>query len=193
MIDPKPVPEAAEAESLEVPPPDSEAVAQAEAVEADTTQLEAALREAGEQVANYKDTMLRMQAEMENLRKRMARDLDRSRKLALEAIISDLLPVRDSLERGLEAAGDAGSLEALREGKALTMKMLNKIMQDHGVEELDPRGEAFNPELHEAVSMLPSAEVEQGRVLDVVQKGYRLHDRLIRPARVVVSRGPEGD
>jgi molecular chaperone GrpE len=155
--------------------------------------LDEALREASEQVLNYKDAMLRMQAEMENLRKRMSRDLDRSRKLALEGIMNDLLPVRDSLERGLEAAEEGGTMEALREGKALTMKMLGKVMHDHGLEIIDPRGEAFNPELHEALSMLPSDEHPANTVMDVIQKGYRLHERLIRPARVVVSRGPAGD
>jgi molecular chaperone GrpE len=130
---------------------------------------------------------------MENLRKRMSRDLDRSRKLALEGIMNDLLPVRDSLERGLEAAEEGGTMEALREGKALTMRMLGKVMSDHGLEVIDPRGEAFNPELHEALSMLPSDEHPANTVMDVIQKGYRLHERLIRPARVVVSRGPAGD
>ena len=105
----------------------------------------------------------------------------------------DLVPVRDSLERGLEAADLAGTVEALREGKLMTMKMLCKVMADHGLEEIDPRGAAFNPEFHEAISMLPSDAAPADTVLEVVQKGYRLHERLIRPARVVVSRGPERD
>jgi molecular chaperone GrpE len=151
------------------------------------------LRLAEEQVAKYKDAMLRMQADMENLRKRMARELEMSRKLALASFLNDLLPVRDSLERGLEMADEQGTVEALREGKALTMKLLCKVMADHGLEEIDPRGEAFNPEFHEAMSMLPSETVPADIVMEVIQKGYRLHDRLVRPARVVVSRGPAGD
>jgi len=144
-------------------------------------------------LADMKDRLLRTLAEMENLRKRMARDLERSRRLALVQLMIDLVPVRDSLERGLEAADLAGTVEALREGKLMTMKMLCKVMADHGLEEIDPRGAAFNPEFHEAISMLPSDAAPADTVLEVVQKGYRLHERLIRPARVVVSRGPERD
>ena len=155
--------------------------------------LQSALLAAEQRALAFQDAMLRMQAEMENLRKRMARDLERSRRLALEQVMNDLLPVRDSLERGLEAAEGAGTVEALREGKLMTMKMLCKVMADHGLEEIDPRGQPFNPEFHEAISMLPSEDAPADTVLEVVQKGYRLHERLIRPARVVVSRGPERD
>jgi molecular chaperone GrpE len=133
--------------------------------------------------------MLRMHAEMENLRKRLIRDLEKSRKRALEGFMNDLLPVRDSLEKGLQAASGEASVESLREGKALIMRMLDKAMTDHGLEEIDPVGEAFNPELHEAISMIPSPQHAENTVIDVVQKGYRLNDRLVRPARVVVSSG----
>lgn len=149
-----------------------------------------ALAQAQQDAAEARDAMLRMHAEMENLRKRLIRDLERSRKRALEGFMNDLLPVRDSLERGLEAADETASVESLREGKALIMKMLSKAMSDHGLEEIDPRGEPFNPEFHEAISQLPSHDVPENTVMEVVQRGYRLNDRLIRPARVVVSRGP---
>jgi molecular chaperone GrpE len=143
-----------------------------------------------EEQVRHREAIMRMQAETENLRKRMARDLDRSRKFALEAIMKDLLQVSDSLQRGLEVDDDSLTVESLREGQQLTLKMLGKVMSDHHLEEIDPAGEAFDPEWHEAMTMLPSAEEEENTVLEVLQKGYRLHDRLIRPARVVVSRKP---
>jgi len=174
---------------------DAPGEAQEDAVEVDSEllDLQYALRDAEQELAEHKDAMLRMHAEMENLRKRMVRDLEKSRRRALENFMSDLLPVRDSLERGLEAAEESASVESLKEGKALTMKLLAKAMQDHGLEEIDPLGEPFNPELHEAISMLPSKEYAENAVMDVIQRGYRLNERLIRPARVVVSRGPGPD
>lgn len=151
------------------------------------TELEAARLEAAE----ARQDMLRMQADMENLRKRLVREHEKSRRRTLERFMNDLLPVRDSLERGLEAAEDpAATVDALKEGKQLIMKMLSKAMGDHGLETIDPLGETFNPEKHEAMTMLPSAEHDENTVIDVLEKGYQLHDRLIRPAKVVVSRKP---
>ena len=151
------------------------------------TELDAARLEAAE----ARQDMLRMQADMENLRKRLVREHEKSRRRTLERFMSDLLPVRDSLERGLEAAEDpAATVEALKEGKQLIMKMLTKAMGDHGLETIDPLGEPFNPEKHEAMTMLPSEEHDENTVIDVLEKGYQLHDRLIRPAKVVVSRKP---
>ncbi len=167
-----------------------EEIASEAEVDSELLDLQFALKEAEQEMAEHKDAMLRMHAEMENLRKRLIRDLERSRKRALEAFMNDLLPVRDSLTRGLEVAGESATVESLKEGKALTLKRLGKVMQDHGLEEIDPKGEPFNPELHEAMSMLPSDEFAENTVMEVVQRGYRLHERLIRPAMVVVSRGP---
>lgn len=161
----------------------------ADAVDRDLADLETALNRAEQEAAEQREAMLRMHAEMENLRKRLIRDLEKSRKRALEDFMNDLLPVRDSLEKGLQAAEGEASVESLREGKALIMRMLDKVMTDHGLEEIDPTGEAFNPELHEAISMIPSPQHAENTVIDVVQKGYRLNDRLVRPARVVVSSG----
>ena len=104
--------------------------------------------------------------------------------------MKDLLQVRDSLERGLEIDADSATVEALREGQELTLKMLGKVMEDHHIEVIDPAGEAFDPENHEAMTVLPAPDVEENTVIEVLQKGFRLHDRLIRPARVVVSRKP---
>jgi len=135
--------------------------------------------------------MLRMQADMENLRKRLIREQEKARRRTLERFMGDLLPVRDSLERGLEAAADpTATVEALKEGKQLIMKMLTKVMGDHGLQTIDPAGEAFDPEKHEAMTMLPSPDHDENTVIDVLEKGYQLHDRLIRPAKVVVSRKP---
>ena len=161
-----------EVEQVSDDPDDMLAAAQMEAVEA-------------------RQDMLRMQADMENLRKRLVREQEKARRRTLERFMGDLLPVRDSLERGLEAASDpAASIEALREGKELIMKMLTKVMGDHGLQTIDPSGEAFDPEKHEAMTMLPSPDHDENTVIDVLEKGYQLHDRLIRPAKVVVSRKP---
>ncbi len=161
-----------------------------EVVEDELLQMEKALAKAEEELVMHRDAMLRMQAEMENLRKRLIRDLEKSRKLALERIMKDILQVRDSLELGLETDSESATAEQLREGQALTFKMLDKVLQDHDMELIDPVGEAFNPEFHQAMTVLPSAELEENSVLEVLQKGFKLHDRLIRPAMVVVSRKP---
>ena len=153
--------------------------------------LEAALAEAQQEAGEAKQDMLRMQADMENLRKRLVREHEKARRRTLERFMGDLLPVRDSLERGLEAADDpAATVEALKEGKQLIMKMLIKAMGDHGLQTIDPAGEPFDPEKHEAMTMLPSAHHDENTVIEVLEKGYQLHDRLIRPAKVVVSRKP---
>jgi molecular chaperone GrpE len=153
--------------------------------------LESELQAARLEAVEAKQDMLRMQADMENLRKRLVREHEKSRRRTLERFMGDLLPVRDSLERGLEAANDpAATVEALTEGKQLIMKMLNKVLGDHGLQVIDPVGEAFDPEKHEAMTMLTSDQHEENTVIDVIEKGYQLHDRLIRPAKVVVSRRP---
>lgn len=153
--------------------------------------LEEALASARQEAGEAKQSMLLMQADMENLRKRLVREHEKSRRRTLERFMSDLLPVRDSLERGLAAAEDpAATVEALKEGKQLIMKMLTKVMGDHGLETIDPAGEPFDPEKHEAMTMLPSPDHDENTVIDVLEKGYQLHERLIRPAKVVVSRKP---
>jgi len=153
--------------------------------------LEAAVDAAQQEAADAKTAMLMMKADMENLRKRLVREHEKSRRRTLERFMSDLLPVRDSLERGLEAAEDpAATVEALKEGKQLIMKMLTKVMGDHGLEIINPVGEAFDPEHHEAMTMLPSPDHDENTVIAVLEKGYKLHERLIRPAKVVVSRKP---
>ena len=149
-----------------------------------------AVSKAEEELVLHRDAMLRMQAEMDNLRKRLIRDQEKSRKFALERVMKDLLQVRDSLERGLESGSEATTAKQFREGQTLTLKMLSKVMQDHDLELIDPAGEKFNPEFHQAMTVLPSAELEENTVMEVLQKGFKLHDRLIRPAMVVVSGKP---
>jgi len=137
------------------------------------------------------DKYLRVAAELENVRKRALRDIEKARKFALERFAADLLDVRDSLEMGLEAAADADA-GSLAEGSAATLKLLVSTMERFGVEELNPEGEPFDPEVHEAMTMQPSADAEPGSVLQVFQKGYTLNGRLLRPARVIVASEPDG-
>ena len=155
------------------------------------SELEQAQREAEENRENY----LRIAAELENLRKRGARELENARKYGLERLAQALLPVRDSLEAGVAAAdsadaADNADVEALLEGKRATLRLLDAALEQAGVAEFDPEGEPFDPARHEAMTMEPSATVEPNTVLTVIQKGYSIHDRLLRPARVIVSQAP---
>ena len=172
---------------------DVQEVEQAEQVLSDDPieNLENELAIARQEAASAVETMLLMKADMENLRKRLVRENEKARRRALERFMNDLLPVRDSLERGLAAAEEpSATIETLTEGKQLIMRMLNKVLDDHGLETIDPVGEAFDPERHEAMAMVPSAEHDENTIIDVLEKGYQLHDRLIKPAKVVVSRKP---
>ena len=141
------------------------------------------------QIDDNWDKYLRTAAELENVRKRAARDVENARKYALERFCTELLEVRDSLEMGLAAADDADE-RSLREGTEATFKQLTATMERFGVVEVDPEGEPFDPEHHEAMTMQPSTEVEPGSVLTVIQKGYLLNGRLLRPARVIVAAEP---
>jgi molecular chaperone GrpE len=132
---------------------------------------------------------LRISAELENVRKRASRDIENAHKFALERFCSELLAVKDSLEMGLAVAEKADA-ESLLAGKMATLKLLTTIMERFGVAELNPEGEPFDPQEHEAMSMQPSSDVEPGSVLTVLQKGYALNDRLLRPARVLVASEP---
>ena len=132
------------------------------------------------------DRYLRAVAELDNVRKRAARDVENAHKFALERFSKELLAVRDTLEMGL-ASVEGASIESLIEGKEATLKLLTPVLQQFGIEEVDPAGEPFDPELHEAISMQPSDTAEPGSVLTVVQKGYTLNGRLLRPAMVIVA------
>lgn len=137
---------------------------------------------------------LRTVAEIENLRKRNARDVENARNYGIESLVAAIIPVRDSLEAALKAAteAEAGSVEVgtLIEGDRATLRLLNQALEAAGIAEIDPEGEPFDPEHHEAISMLPSPTVEPNSVMTVVQKGFALHGRVVRPARVVVAQAP---
>lgn len=151
--------------------------------------LTALLEDARNKADDHWNQFLRVQAEMDNLRKRSERDLENAHKFALEKFSSELLPVKDSLEMGLAAAsGDDEAVAKLREGMELTLKILSSTLEKFGIVEVNPEGETFNPELHQAMSMQESAELEPNTVMAVMQKGYQLHGRLIRPAMVMVSK-----
>ena len=147
----------------------------------------AAARQAAEENHNK---YLRLAAEMENLRKRTVRDVEHARKFGVEQFGADILAVIDSLEMGLEAASTA-SMDSLLEGQTATYKLLLGAIEKSGIEAIDPEGEPFDPQLHEALTMQPSDTAEPGSVLAVVQKGYQLNKRLLRPARVVVAQEPD--
>lgn len=155
----------------------------------DPAELQAALDEARRQAEENWNKLVRLQAEMDNLRKRTSRDVEQAHKYALDKFVAELLPVIDSLELGISAAaGDNGEADGLREGMELTLKKFLDVMSKFGVQPIDPQGEKFNPEMHEAVSMQESAEAGSNTVITVVQKGYTLNDRLVRPAMVVVAK-----
>lgn len=138
------------------------------------------------------DKYLRAVAELDNVRKRAARDIENARKFALERFATELLAVRDSLEMGLQAAEGAAAADII-EGSKTTLRQLAATMERFGVAEVDPQGEPFDPNLHEAMTMQQSAEVEPNTVVTVFQKGYTLNGRLLRPARVVVAAAAETD
>ncbi|QFY42610.1 nucleotide exchange factor GrpE [Candidatus Methylospira mobilis] len=134
------------------------------------------------------DKLLRVQAEMDNLRRRTEKDLQNAHKYALEKFARELLAVVDSLELGIQAAtGDSPEVAKLREGSDLTLKQLLGALEKFGVAQIDPHGQKFNPELHQAMAVEPSAEAEPNTVVKVFQKGYQLNDRLLRPAMVVIA------
>ena len=139
------------------------------------------------------DRYVRAAAELENVRKRAQRDVENAHRFALENFSKELLAVVDSLEMGLDAA-ESADVASLKDGSEATCKLLKATMQRFGVTEVDPEGEPFDPEYHEAMSMMPSADAEPGSVLTVIQKGYTLNGRLLRPARVIVaSEAPVAD
>ena len=138
--------------------------------------------------ANH-DRYLRAVAELENVRKRAARDVEKARRYGLERLAQALLPVIDSLEAGLASAEQA-TAESLLDGKRATMRLMNSALEQVGIKELDPHGEPFDPALHEAMAVAPSDNAEPGTVIEVFQKGYSIHDRLLRAARVVVAGEP---
>ncbi|MGH8446799.1 MAG: nucleotide exchange factor GrpE [Solimonas sp.] len=153
--------------------------------------LRAQLADAETRAGAARDAQLRAAADLENTRRRLERDAQNSSRYAAEKLLGELLAVADSLELGLKATETAdASVKALADGMQLTYRQLMSVLEKQGVRQIDPAGQPFNPELHQAMTMVPSAEVPANHVLSVMQKGYSLHERLLRPAMVVVSRAP---
>ena len=156
-------------------------------------ELIAALETARSVAAQARDQALRAQAEAENVRRRTQRDVENAHKFALERFGNDLLPVVDSLERAVESARSTereGAVAAIADGVELSLKLFVDTLARANLIQVDPVGEPFDPKLHQAVSMVESATAEPGSVLQVLQKGYTLNGRLVRPAMVIVAKTP---
>ncbi|HQU16164.1 MAG: nucleotide exchange factor GrpE [Chromatiales bacterium 21-64-14] len=157
-------------------------------------ELVSLLEEARAKAEEHWNQFLRLKAEMENFRRRSERELENAHKYAVEKFATELLAVRDSLEMGLSVAQE-GVVDAgkLKEGSELTLKLLSQVFEKFGIRALDPAGTRFDPSYHEAMAMQERADLEPNTVLNVVQKGYTLNDRLIRPAMVIVSKAASGN
>ena len=144
------------------------------------------------EIEKYKDVALRAEAEMQNLRRRAERDVRNAHKFGAERLLQNLLPVLDSLEKAIETSEAAGQAEddPQLEGIKLCSKLFIDVLTKEGIEALDPQGEPFDPNLHEALSMIENPDLEPNSVMTVIQKGYRLNERLVRPAKVMVSKAP---
>lgn len=149
-------------------------------------QLQARVIELEASNAELRETVLREHAELENQRRRLHRDLEHARRFANEKLLNELLPVYDGLESGLAVEG--GDLASMREGLNLTLKALLKVAENHGMAQVDPLGQPLDPERHHAVSMVDAPGHAAGTVVSVLQKGYVLNDRLLRPALVAVAK-----
>lgn len=147
------------------------------------------LAEAETTITGLREALLRDRAEIENQRKRLQRDLEQTLRFANEKLLRELLPVYDGMEHGLSA--DSADAAALREGMQLTLKALHKLGEGNGLVEVNPLNEAFNSETQQAMNMVPSTQHAPGTVVAVMQKGYVLNGRLLRPALVSVAREPE--
>jgi len=181
MTDAPQTPEATDAPLADTP----------EALQAELDAVKTQLMDAQAAVTAARDAQLRAAAEAENRIRRAENEAAKARKFAAEDVLRDFLGVTDSLELGLKAAGAApeGVAKALADGMQMTLKQLLGALERHGVKQIDPQGAPFNAEHHQAMSMAPAGEVPANHVLSVMQKGYTLHDRLMRPALVVVAQG----
>lgn len=157
--------------------------------QADAGKLAAELAAAVAEVESLKDQMLRIQADAQNVRRRAEQDVEKAHKFGVEKFANEMLPIMDSLERAIEAFGDDEALASMREGVEMTMNMFLSGLEKFKMEQVNPLGEAFDPALHQAMSMVETADAEPNSVIAVMQKGYTLHGRLVRPAMVVVAKG----
>jgi molecular chaperone GrpE len=184
--------------STETAPPETtpavkEEVGPEQAPAADLKQLQAELAAARAAAAENQDKFLRAKAETDNVRRRAEQDIAAARKYAVERFASEILPVRDSLDlaRNLDLQLDSASaVQKMHEGLDLTLKLMDGVFQKFGLSLIDPKGEKFDPNRHQAISTVESTEVPANHVLEVVQKGFLLNDRVLRPAMVVVAKAP---
>lgn len=159
---------------------------------------EAAVAAMEEELLQYREQALRAQAEMQNVRRRAEIDVEKAHKFALEKFVRELLPVVDSLEKTVESTAEKGAadkggadsdlLARIREGAEMTLNMMLGGLGKFNVKQMDPMGEPFDPQLHEAMSMVPAPNVEPNTVVGVMQKGYTLNERLVRPAMVMIAK-----
>ncbi|API86463.1 nucleotide exchange factor GrpE [Francisella uliginis] len=145
-----------------------------------------AIKELEETCDAMKDEALRAKAEMENIRRRAEKEVSNARKFGVEKFVKELLPVTDSIDQALKHEVKLEEAVAMKEGIELTAKMLIDILKNNGLEELDPKGEKFDPNIHEAMAMIPNPELEDNTVFEVFQKGYLLNGRVVRAAKVIV-------
>ena len=171
-------------------PPESDEQEAAQPSEEAGDALEIALAEA----EKFRDLALRSEAEMQNLRKRSERDVQNAHKFGVERLVQNLLPVMDSLEKAIETSEQAQTPEddPQLEGLRLCLKLFSEVLEKEGIVVVDPLGTPFDPNLHEALSLIENPDLEPNSVMAVIQKGYQLHERLVRPAMVMVSKAPEG-
>lgn len=170
-----------------------EAAADAGEAADDIAEAEHTVEHLKDELDAAKDAALRAAAEAQNARRRAEQDVEKARKFALERFASDLLPVVDNLRRALDASSEAEAegVDAITEGVDLTLRSLLDVLKKNGIEVVDPAGEPFDPQLHQAMTMVPNPDLEPNTVMDVMQQGYTLNGRLLRPAMVVVSKAPE--
>lgn len=165
---------------------------QEQSPEAEIAMLYAELEAAKQTIADQKDSVVRAAADVDNIRRRAAQDVEKAHKFALEKFANELLPVIDNLERAIEFSDKENeALKPLLEGIDMTVKSFNDAVAKFGVEIVNPQGEQFNPEFHQAMSIQPSNDVSPNTVLAVMQKGYTLNGRLLRPAMVMVSKAAD--
>jgi molecular chaperone GrpE len=171
----------------------AEAAESAEEAVADIAEAEITLEHLQEELTAAKDAALRAQAEAQNARRRAEQEVEKARKFALERFAGALLPVVDNMERSIDAVAAVAveEVKPIGEGVELTLKSLMEVLGQFNIEQINPAGEPFDPQLHQAMTMVPNPDLEPNTVMDVMQKGYTLSGRLIRPAMVVVSKGPE--
>ena len=173
-------------QSAPEPEPDQE---QAEVVDQQTEPVDPEAVEA--ELAKVKDQLLRTIAESENIRRRASRDVENAHKFAVEKLLNDLFPVLDSLEKAVETATQTTGAGAIAEGVELSLKMFVSTLEKSGVAQIDPLGEPFDPQHHEAMAMVPNPDAEPNSVMEVMQKGYLLNERLVRAAKVIVVKAAD--